>query len=96
VVALFQRYRGGFEWFDERNTCVVEVSLYFQFELNTLVFLVSPTVKSLRDRGQHIVGLYLENCLRETYIDMNAFPYFGVENSPLNFVRTFYTYHVYY
>jgi hypothetical protein len=63
---------GRFKLFDRHKKYADEVSAYFQLEMNEFWFISDLTYKNLKDWGQHIVGLYLKNCLW-TYINMVLF-----------------------
>jgi hypothetical protein len=48
MVASFERSLGGCEWFD-RHGKFVEVSVYFQLELNTPGSFIVPADKNVKD-----------------------------------------------
>ena len=78
----FQMSLGVCEWFNRYKECVCEGSVYFQVELNAPEFLRISKGKEIKNGGRHVVGLYLENCLRMC-IDKIFFPHFCcVEFSP--------------
>jgi hypothetical protein len=61
------------------NNVFVKKTLLLQMEQNTLEILSVPTEKkNLKDSGQHVVGLYLENCW-PAYIDTNIFSWLRCE-----------------
>ena len=53
---LFQRSRGGCEWFDKLQNYVGEVFLHFEIERNSLSLHGVPTDKNVKDWGRAKVG----------------------------------------
>jgi len=48
IVTPCERSRGGCEWFYTHQKCVVEVTLHFQFELNSLEVVSVGTDKNVK------------------------------------------------
>jgi hypothetical protein len=57
----FQRSRGSCKWFDRHQKCVVEVSLCFKLELNTLGFFMSPQIENYRIEVNTLLGCTSKN-----------------------------------
>ena len=73
--------------------CVCEVSLNFEFELNTLGVFSIATYKNLNAWDEYAVGLHLGNCSR-AYIDVNFFLLLLVWETPGICPSTLYTLYV--